>query len=68
LWCWRQQQGEPTPIDQITDAYVTLNRSQTAEPNPKNVALYAELQALQDEVSQALRPAFARHRKFVAKT
>lgn len=67
LWCWRQQQGERVAIGEITDQFVTLNAKETAEPCQQNVAVYAELQALQDEVSRALRPAFARHRQFVTR-
>jgi sugar (pentulose or hexulose) kinase len=65
LWCWRLGKGEKLSITDVTDAFVTLNRSQTAEPKSKNVAAYQALQELQNELSQALRPAFLKHRKFV---
>jgi xylulokinase len=65
LWCWRLQKGEKVAIAEITDQYVKLNRRETAQPRSENVAIYAELQALQDGVSRALRPAFAAHRRFV---
>ena len=67
LWCWRLQQGEKVSINEITDQFVHLNHSETAEPDPQNVATYRELQGLQDEVSLALRGAFDRHRKFVTR-
>lgn len=66
LWCWRREQGDTATIEEITDAYVAVNRSQTTEPKPESVAVYAELQALQDEVSLALRQAFIRHRRLVS--
>lgn len=66
LWCWRNQQGEKVAIETITDEYVALNPAQTTRPKKANVARYAELQALQDEVSLALRGAFKRHRRLVA--
>ena len=66
LWCWRNQQGDKTSIEAVTDEFVTLNPAQTAQPRKASVAAYAELQALQDEVSLALRGAFGRHRKLVA--
>lgn len=67
LWCWRRQLGQALRIEDVTDAFVTLNPSETTEPNPANTALYAELQALQDELSKALRPAFRRHRALVTR-
>lgn len=65
LWCWRREQGEQVSIAEITDPFVQLNRSETTQPIPENVAAYAELQALQDETSLALRGVFERHRQFV---
>lgn len=65
LWCWRQHQGETVSINEITDEFVTLNKSETATPDKKNVAVYRELQALQDDTSAALREVFAKHRRFV---
>jgi sugar (pentulose or hexulose) kinase len=67
LWCWRHQQGENVSINDLTNTFVTVNRSEVATPNAKNVAVYRELQALQDETSQALRGAFTRHRQFVSR-
>ena len=57
--------AKPGAITEITDQFVTLNRAETAEPIAKNVAVYRELQAIQDETSRALRGVFALHRKFV---
>ncbi len=65
LWCWRQQQGEKIDISDLTDEFVELNGNETARPDKKNVEIYQELQALQDETSAALREVFAKHRKFV---
>jgi xylulokinase len=67
FWCWRLQGGEKIAIHEITDQFVTLNAGQTAEPDAKNVKTYAELQALQDATSQALRGVFAMHRKLVTR-
>jgi xylulokinase len=65
LWCWRREQGENISIAEITDTFVQLNRAETTEPKPKNVAVYEELQAIQDETSRALRDVFSSHRKFI---
>lgn len=67
LWCWRRDRGDRVAIEEITDAFVQLDRSQTVRPNRRAVAVYAELQALQDELSGALRPCFTRHRRFLAR-
>jgi D-xylulose kinase len=67
LWCWRRQQGEKATIEAITDEFVALNPAQTAVPRKEHASLYAELQALQNSISLALRPAFAQHRQFVSR-
>ncbi|MCX7721608.1 MAG: xylulokinase [Verrucomicrobiae bacterium] len=65
FWCWRLQKGEKVKISDITDAFVKLNERETVEPTAANVAVYRELQQIQDELSRALRSLFGRHRKFV---
>ncbi len=65
LWCWRQQQGEKISIKEITDRFVELNHEETAQPEKKNVDIYRELQALQDDMSASLREVFLKHRQFV---
>ena len=65
LWCWRLQQGETISISDLTDEFVTVNRAETAQPDARNVEVYRQLQALQDETSLALRKVFAHHRRFV---
>ncbi len=67
LWNWRLSKGEKVGIADITDQFVTLNKAETAVPNAKAVATYAELQSLQDELSRSLRPAFAKHRALVSR-
>ena len=65
LWCLRRHQGEKISIEEITDEFVELNQDETAQPEAKNVGVYRELQALQDETSLALREVFRKHRQFV---
>jgi D-xylulose kinase len=67
LWCWRLQRGERVRIQEITDAFVKLNRAETTTPRKAAVAVYRELQALQNELSRALRGVFGAHRQFVLK-
>jgi len=63
LWCWRLQKGEKVRIEDITDQFVTLNKAETSTPKKAAVAVYRELQELQDELSKSLRGVFAKHRK-----
>ena len=65
LWCWRLQQGEKVSISDITDRFVQLNPRETARPDRQRVAVYRELQTIQDSLSGALREVFKRHRRFV---
>lgn len=65
LWCWRQSGGETIAIADITDRFVQLNRSETAEPVAANAAAYRELQALQNGLSRSIRGVFSEHRRFV---
>lgn len=65
LWCWRLQKGGKARIEDLTDEFVELNQTETAEPNARTVATYRELQELQDELSASLRGVFEKHRKFV---
>ncbi len=67
LWCWRLQQGERVAIEEITDQFVKLNKAETAVPIARNVAVYAEMQALQDQLSTSLAGAFKRHRELVTR-
>lgn len=66
FWCWKLQAGERVNIEDITDAFVKVDRAQTAQPKAANVRRYAELQEMQDEASRGLRGVFARHRQFVS--
>jgi sugar (pentulose or hexulose) kinase len=59
------QQGEKVSISDLTDQFVELNPGERAEPDPKNAEVYRELQAIQDEMSTALRDTFKRHRLFL---
>ena len=64
-WCWRLQKGERISIYEVTSKFVELNPTETATPDPKNVAIYRDLQSLQDDMSEALRDVFVKHLEFV---
>ena len=65
LWCWRLQRGERVSISEITDEFVQINSVETAEPEKHNVAVYRELQSIQDDLSTNLRDVFSKHRQFL---
>jgi hypothetical protein len=60
------QKGEKVCIEDITDQFVTLNKAETTTPKKAAVAVYRELQELQDDLSKSLRGVFAKHRKSLA--
>ncbi len=64
LWCWRLESGERVGIEELTDAMVQLNKSETAEPGDA-VGVYGRLQEMQDATGRAMRPVFRAHREFV---
>ena len=66
FWCWRLQKGEKVSIGNITDEFVMLNEAETATPKKGAVAVYHELQELQDDFSKSLRGVFAKHRRSLA--
>ena len=67
LWCWQREQGEDVSIQDLTDRFVIVNRAETTDPIRENVAIYQEMQQLQDDLSLRLRETFTRHRELLAK-
>ncbi|HEX4120826.1 MAG TPA: xylulokinase [Verrucomicrobiae bacterium] len=66
LWCWRLHRGERLKIHDITSQFVRLNKAESARPSKAASSLYREAQAIQDELSLALRAVFTRHRRFAS--
>jgi sugar (pentulose or hexulose) kinase len=67
FWCWRLQRGERIKINDITTQFVRLNKAESTRPNRAAAAIYREAQAIQDELSLALRPAFTHHNRYAAR-
>ena len=65
MWCFAQKRGEKVSISDLSDRFVKLNDRETARPQRKNVAVYRDVQAIQDQMSASLRGVFEVHRKFV---
>ena len=61
-WCGARREDRNAKISDFTTGIVALNEATRCTPIKANVARYRELQALQDELSGALRPAFSRQR------
>ena len=62
-WCVARREGRrAAKISDFTNGVVALNEATRCLPNQVNVARYRELQALQDDLSGALRGVFARAR------
>ena len=58
LWCYNNANNRPATIQALCNQYIRLNNAEIAKPIPANVAVYQRLQKIQNELSQALRPAF----------
>jgi xylulokinase len=65
LWSWRLERGDTVSISEITDRFVSVNKSETTVPNSNAAAAYAGIQDLQVSLSRSLRPSFAAHRRLV---
>jgi xylulokinase len=62
-WCVARRSGKrQAKISDFTEGVVALNEATRCVPNKAAVARYRELQALQDDLSTAVRGVFARHR------
>jgi len=65
-WCVARREGRRSAkLREFTAGVVALNEATRCRPNPRNVARYRELQALQDDLSVSLRTVFKRHRALV---
>jgi xylulokinase len=68
-WCVARRDGRRgAKIGDFTDGIVALNEATRCLPRKENVARYRELQAVQDDLSAALRGGFARHRRLASET
>jgi sugar (pentulose or hexulose) kinase len=55
LWCYTHARGEKTSLKEITDAFVSLDSTTSAEPNPQNVKVYDEIYGRYLELDRQLR-------------
>lgn len=63
-WCVARREGRRSAkIGEFTESVVALNEATRCVPDRARHAWYRELQAVQDEMSAALRGVFARHRR-----
>ena len=67
LWSLRNQKElNKVNIEDITDRFVKLNNRETSEPKSENVAIYKEVQSLQNDLSKSLRKQFSKHMNILA--
>jgi len=64
-WALARRTKPNTKITRFTAGVVAVKESTRCRPNPKNVARYRQLQAVQDKLSLALRKVFPAQRKLV---
>ena len=62
-WCTARLDGDKAKITDFTEGIVALDESTRCQPDKAKVARYRELQALQDQLSLALRPVFPVQRR-----
>jgi xylulokinase len=62
-WCTSLLDGDKAKLTDFTNSVVALDESTRCQPDRARVARYRELQALQDQLSLALRPIFPMQRK-----
>lgn len=65
IWAYRKQQGTPVSIEELCSRYVALDETTRAKPELANVALYARMQELHDQLAHELKPAFSKHRQLL---
>ena len=65
IWAYRKQQGTPVGIEELCSRYVALDEKTRVKPDPTRVALYAQMQALHDQLARELKPAFSKHRQLL---
>jgi xylulokinase len=65
LWACRKQQGAPVSIEELCSKYVALNESTRAKPVAENVAHYARMQTIHDQLVRDLGVAFSAHRQLI---
>lgn len=59
VWCADRTAGLKTQLKDLTRRFVAVEESTRCQPNKQAVATYRKLQAIQDNLSLALRPVFA---------
>ena len=67
-WCAQRRSGRGNArIGDFTAGVVVPDESTRCRPGGRNVALYREIQSIQDDLSLALRGLFTRHAKLAAR-
>jgi sugar (pentulose or hexulose) kinase len=67
MWTYLNFLGDRISIQALTDRYVKVDEKTLTYPDPRNVALYRELQEIQDVLSKDLKKGFRKHRGYLDK-
>jgi sugar (pentulose or hexulose) kinase len=62
IWAYQSQNGSNVTIKSLCDKYINVDESSRLLPSKNNRLIYQKLQALHDQLSQALGPSFSIHR------
>ena len=63
MWCAARRDGQTAAIGAVCARAAKLDETTRVEPIDANIQTYKALLELQTDVSKALRPAFAKHRR-----
>jgi len=58
-WCSDRALGKKTALSELTRRIVAVDETTRCQPNPKAHVVYKKLQAVQNSLSETLRPVFA---------
>lgn len=66
IWAHQKQQGRPISIEDLCARYIALDETTRAKPETEQrVPLYAQMQALHDQIVRDLKSAFTAHRQLI---
>ncbi len=65
VWAFHKHTGINSSIEDLCEKFLALDESTRAIPKAENVALYARMQKLHDQVARDLEESFTEHRKLL---
>ncbi|HPB31747.1 MAG TPA: xylulokinase [Candidatus Sumerlaeota bacterium] len=65
-WSLGREEDQSCSLAELAETWVRVDESTRTAPKQENIRLYRDLQGIQDELSERLRPLFKKHRSFIA--